>query len=203
MSDWRFEKKIPLGSGDLQQVENILLAHPMGLVTAYPSRQVHNVYFDSPDLACFHAHTAGHEARVKWRLRSYDGGAWKQLEEKRKVGDHGDKRFYDPAAAISSLREGHGVLMGENLMYPVLENRYQRRYYHAPAWGVRVTLDTQIEFSPAGRNLWRQDFDYVAVLEIKYDLEAAKVGDEFIRCLPWRLGRFSKYVRGLQLLDTV
>lgn len=201
MSEWRFEKKIPLGSGDLQQIENILLSHPMGLVTAYPARLVHNAYFDSPDLACYHAHLAGHEARVKWRLRSYDGGAWKQLEEKRKLGDHGDKRYFPAELAIAALNDRSGVLLGEKLMYPVIENRYHRRYYTAPAWGIRVTLDTNIEFTSAGKNLWQEDYDLVAVLEIKYDLAAAKLGADFIGCLPWRLHRFSKYVRGMQLLD--
>lgn len=201
MSDWRFEKKISLGVGDLHQVENLLLAHPMGVVTAYPDRFVQNIYFDGPDLPCFHAHLAGHEGRVKWRLRSYDQAPWKHLEEKRKVGDHGDKRYYPAELATLSLVEGTGVLLNERLMYPVLANRYHRRYFHAPAWGIRITLDTQIEFAIPGTDQWQRDYEQVAVLEIKYELEHAQLGAEFIRHLPWRLGRFSKYVRGLQLLD--
>ena len=201
MSDWRFEKKIPLGSGDVHQIEALLLTHPMGLVTAYPARTVHNVYFDTPDLACYNAHLAGHEARVKWRLRSYDGGPWKQLEEKRKLGDHGDKRFYPAQEAIQSLELQQGILLNESLMYPVLENTYHRRYFHAPGWGIRVTIDTDIKFSAAGSQLWQTDYDYVAVVEVKYALESAKLGQDFLLHLPWRLGRFSKYVRGINLVE--
>lgn len=203
MSTWRFEKKIPLGSGDLHQVENLLLSHPMGLVSAYPDRLVHNIYFDTPDLACYNAHLAGHEARVKWRLRAYDNAPWKQLEEKRKIGDHGDKRLYPAQAAIQSLELQQGLLLNESLMYPMLENRYQRRYFHAPAWGIRVTIDTDIQFSTVGSESWQTDYECVAVLEVKYALESAKEGQEFLRHLPWRLGRFSKYVRGIQLIESL
>lgn len=200
MSTWRFERKIPLGNGDLQHLENLLLSHPMGLVAAYPNRSVHNVYFDTPDMACYNAHLAGHEARAKWRLRAYDNAPWKQLEEKRKVGDHGDKRLYPAQAAVQALELQQGILLNESLMYPVLENKYLRRYFHAPAWGIRVTIDTEIQFTSPGSPSWQTDYDYVAVLEVKYALESAKIGQDFLRHLPWRLSRFSKYVRGVQLI---
>ena len=201
-SQWRFERKVPLGADEIMAIETWLLAHPVGLKTAYPDRTVHNVYFDTVDLSHFQAHVAGVESRVKWRLRAYNEGPWQQLEEKRKSGDHGDKKSHDPAAARAALQEGRAVLQNNQWLYPVLFNKYQRRYLHAPAFGLRVTLDTELKFSRDGKS-WTRDPDYLAVLEIKYDLEHAKAGAEFLATLPCRVGRFSKYVRGVRLIETV
>ena len=200
MNEWRFERKVPLGAEDLALVESWLATHPVALRTAYPDRLVRNGYFDTLDLAHFQAHIAGVESRVKWRLRAYNDGPWQQLEEKRKTGEHGDKKNHTPQAAIAAWSSQTPFLMKQQWLYPMLANQYWRRYLHAPAFGLRVTLDTDLQFArPQGG--WLRDPDYVAVLEIKYGLADAKMGAEFLATLPCRVGRFSKYVRGVRLIE--
>jgi hypothetical protein len=199
--NFRFERKIALGNGDLDFVEPFLLVHAIGFRSAYPDRFIHNVYFDTLDRYSFNAHVAGIKSRAKWRLRAYDQGFWKTFEEKRKIGEHGDKFYHDPALAIEAYQKNRSVIMSERELYPVLENRYQRRYFHSPLWGIRVTLDTKIEFTRADSKNWLRDDEYSAVLEIKYDLDKAKAGDEFLKSLPWRISRYSKYVRGVRIIE--
>lgn len=198
---WRFEKKIPLGHFDLGAARDLVLTHPIGFRTAYPDRLVRNVYFDTLDYFCYHAHVMGVEARAKWRLRAYDQGPWHTLEEKRKRGDHGDKLRHDPAAAARAFETLTSAVIGERDLFPVLENTYAREYFHAPAWGIRATLDTNLRFRTPGKPQWQVAPDVAGVLEVKYDLENVKHGEAFLRSLPWRVGRYSKYVQGVRILD--
>lgn len=199
--NFRFERKIAMGNGDLALVEPLLLSHAIGLRSAYPDRLVRNIYFDTIDRYSFNAHVVGVEARSKWRLRAYDQGTWQSLEEKRKIGDHGDKYYLDPTNAIKAYQDNHGVIVSERELFPILENRYLRRYFHSPIWGIRVTLDTDMQFSRPSSQIWQRDDEYCAIVEIKYDLENAKAGDNFLKSLPWRISRYSKYVRGLRIID--
>ena len=199
--NFRFERKIALGNGDLNFAESFLLSHPAGLRSAYPDRLIRNVYFDTLDRYSFNAHVVGVEARSKWRLRAYDQGPWKTLEEKRKIGDHGDKFYLDPTEATNAYHHHQSVIVGERELFPVLENRYMRRYFHSPLWGIRVTIDTDMKFSKPSSQIWQQDDEFSAIVEIKYDLEKAKAGDDFIKSLPWRVSRYSKYVRGVRIID--
>lgn len=199
--NFRFEKKIALGNSELNLIEPFLMTHSFGLKSAYPDRLVRNVYFDTLDRYSYNAHVVGVEARSKWRLRAYDQGEWKVLEEKRKMGDHGDKNYLDPRDAINAYQNNLSLTVAERELFPVLENRYQRRYFHSPLWGIRVTIDTDMQFSRPGLQTWQQDLEYSAIVEIKYDLENAKTGDQFIKSLPWRVSRYSKFVRGVRILD--
>lgn len=199
--NFRFEKKIALGNSELILIEPFLLTHSIGLRSAYPDRVVRNVYFDTLDRYSYNAHVVGVEARSKWRLRAYDQGPWKTLEEKRKIGDHGDKVYFDPKKAIEAYQNHQGVIIAERELFPVLENYYLRRYFHSPLWGIRVTIDSNMNFSRPGSQVWQQDVEYSAIVEVKYDLENAKTGDQFIKSLPWRVSRYSKYVRGVRIID--
>lgn len=198
---WRFERKIALGSGDVAAARDVILLHTIGLRTAYPNRTVRNVYFDTLDYFSYHAHVMGVESRAKWRLRAYDQAPWQSLEEKRKRGDHGDKLKLDPTAAIRALGELGPAVIAERELYPVLENSYEREYFESPVWGIRVTLDTNLRFRAPGQTSWLRSPDTAGVLEIKYDLENVKNGDAFLRSLPWRVSRYSKYIQGVRILD--
>lgn len=198
---WRFERKIGLGSGDVEAARDVIKLHTIGLRTAYPNRTVRNVYFDTLDYFSFHAHVMGVESRAKWRLRAYDESPWQSLEEKRKRGDHGEKLKLDPTAAIAALGERRSAVIAERELYPVLENSYEREYFESPVWGIRVTLDTNLRFRAPGQTSWLRSPDTAGVLEIKYDLENVKNGDAFLRSLPWRVSRYSKYIQGVRILD--
>jgi hypothetical protein len=58
-----------------------------------------------------------------------------------------------------------------------------------------------MKFSRPSSQIWQRDDEYSAIIEIKYDLEKAKAGDDFIKSLPWRVSRYSKYVRGVRIID--
>ncbi|MBY0516500.1 MAG: VTC domain-containing protein [Bacteriovoracaceae bacterium] len=203
MSEWRFEKKIPLKFEDLLALESIVQTHPAGLVTAYPKRIVKNLYFDTPDLLSYFSHVNGFQKRNKWRLRAYDDSSWRTLEEKRKDGDLGHKFYHDPTNAISAAETHSSILCYEKLLYPVLMNRYERQYYVSSCHSIRLTIDSQIEFKSPTCGHWLRDPEFVAVAEIKYDLDKAREGQGFLEKFPWPVNRYSKYIRGLKLIDGI
>jgi hypothetical protein len=91
-----------------------------------------------------------------------------------------------------------------NMLQPALLNRYHRRYWLSADGLFRLTLDARLFFqvprhpglNMAGRFLE----DSTQVLEIKYAREQEPAASSITRHFPFRLGRISKYITGMQLL---
>jgi len=195
----RFERKLPLRLEEGFFVVPHLLAHPLAFREAYPDRVVRNLYFDTEDLRAFALHLSGAPARAKWRLRAYDTEAWRVLEEKRKSGEFGEKLYHDPRAALAALATNSSFDHGAHRLRASLENSYLRSYWQSSCGRIRVTLDRELRYRSPGEALWAHDSGVAALLEVKYALMDAQLGETFLKSLPFRVQRFSKYVRGVQL----
>jgi hypothetical protein len=218
----RYERKFLARDASVSEVLAVVRRHPALFRQSYPPRTVNNVYLDSPGLGDYLDHVRGAPWRAKTRVRWYgapDGQVLSPtLERKFKRGALGGKAAYalapiraaaetlgaDVAAALAAA-EVPGLLR-EALARtaPVLVNRYDRWYFLSADGRFRLTIDAGLAFSgldapsvgvePAGVRAGG------VVVELKFDPAFADEAAAITNRLPFRMGRFSKYVLGISLV---
>jgi SPX domain protein involved in polyphosphate accumulation len=94
----RYERKYRIEDWDWRHVLQIVRQHPLSFRTAYPDRQVNNIYLDTPDLSDFQENLMGISRRSKYRIRWYGGDLHRVekpvMEIKSKDAGLGDKHFF-------------------------------------------------------------------------------------------------------------
>jgi hypothetical protein len=220
-TDVRLEIKLPLANRTSAGVDAAIRTHPIGFERLYPTRWVHNIYFDTPDLTCFYASMSGTSQRLKLRLRWYgepadaDRGA---LEWKWRRGALG-RKWVVPVdwggnlekQRWSALRMGFREDLGakqrasfDALALPTLLNRYRREYWISRDGSIRLTLDDQLSFVPQRSSLAPQirgsiPWNRMRVLELKAPATSMDAVRHAARGFPYRPARFSKYTAGMEL----
>lgn len=218
----RYELKAIAEDGSEDTIRTWLRLHPMGFAPAHPSRQVNNVYFDTPDLASFVANLAGDLTRKKVRLRWYGdhtAGIQSCFEVKLKrdrIGWKLAQQLLTPLdldclhwqAVVTTVRDELADVLRTHLdaaPWPVLINRYLREYYASFDGRVRVTLDYAhvaydqrhhqrpfLKFALPSQN--------VLIVELKASVSDSAYLLEAASSLPLRIGRSSKYVDTVDML---
>lgn len=218
---FRYEQKYPLSPAELLEVRWWQRAHGHGFERAYPSRDVNNVYFDSPDWDGYADNLGGITRRAKCRLRWYGGiedaeaVTFEVKHRRNAVGGKRQQSLGGRDLGLASLPIGglyrrlRPLLQGDLRLWldqahrPVLYNRYRREYYATPA-GIRMTIDTGIAHALLhGGSLGALRLAPCvppAVLEIKYAVEQRREAGEALRGLPLRARRCSKYALGIDQL---
>lgn len=142
----------------LAQARTWIRLHPAGFRTTFPTRQVNNLYLDTPHLNSFNANQAGISTRQKLRLRWYgpadETAVHPTLELKLKDNLLGDKKqqplncmvdWQRPYSEILALiRHAAGPEWQpwfDAATQPVLINQYQREYFATFDGAIRATLD--------------------------------------------------------------
>lgn len=217
--EFRFEIKYTTAATALPEVLAAVRTHPAGFRTAYETRQVNSLYFDTADWEDLSLNLAGVAHRAKLRLRWYGadlGTCRGRLEVKEKRGELGRKltaRLGDPlllrgrpwSVITAELRRRDlGALAPRCARHdrPTLLGRYDRRYFVSADGCARLTVDTGIRaFDQAGRhepNLTRaRPAEDLLVVELKGDADRQRYLAEVATRLPLRRGAHSKYVHGL------
>jgi len=199
-----------------------LRLHPAGFCSPFPPRWVNNLYYDTHDYGAYADNTSGASSRAKVRYRWYgesrtpDAGA---LEVKCKRNFFGWKLRFDVAEApyrpgidARSLRRavlGQLPASGREWLsaypFPVLLNRYRRRYFVSADSRIRVTLDTD-------QSVWDQRYKShpnlsiranlppVLVVEFKFDRRDRELASRCMTGMPIRVGRHSKYMSGTSVI---
>jgi len=214
----RIEIKFSAAELHREELAFWLRLHPAGFHAPFPPRWVNNLYFDTHDYGAYAENMCGASSRTKVRYRWYgesrapDAGA---LEVKCKRNFFGWKlRFdvaekpYRPGIDARSLRRA--VLQqlpaaGREWLnaspFPVLVNRYRRRYFLSADHRIRVTLDTD-------QSVWDQRYKStpnfsvrtvqrpILVVEFKFDRRDRDIASRYMRGMPIRVSRHSKYVCG-------
>ena len=216
----RYERKwVPWGLSPAELLARVQ-RHPAGFHTAFPERQVNNIYYDTPGMAYYFDHLSGVKDRVKVRLRWYGEFEARQpglvLEHKYKRGLTGWKESLAlPGATLEGvLHPGHAVRswMGTHLaalarermlnLQPTVANCYRRHYFVSAITGIRLTVDHDLGFYGINSSLraWRRLAHQAppVVIELKYHEAQADAAADIAAGLPFRLTRFSKYVLGVQ-----
>ncbi|MBN1177702.1 MAG: polyphosphate polymerase domain-containing protein [Anaerolineae bacterium] len=218
----RYEIKLPCAPHVWPQIEAWVRLHPAHWRATYPSRQVNNVYFDTPDCRALNDNLSGAGDRSKLRLRWYGTPlhqvARARLELKRKEGMVGWKEIcpvdvsldlaacsWDEAerCVYAAAGETARLWMGR-FPQPVLVNHYWRAYYATPDGEVRLTVDTRLcaydQRASALPNLRRPApiVDRV-VVELKAPAErnAYRRLSDALAHFPLRPDRHSKYVNSM------
>jgi hypothetical protein len=219
---FRYERKIAIEGLSLQELRLWVRTHPAVFREHYPAREVNNVYLDTPELAAYTVHVDGAERRFKLRVRWYGASRGRVeapvLEVKLKRGNVGTKhRFalppldYDGGLDVGAVRAAvapqvadRAVAAALDRAVPVLFNRYHRHYWASGDGRLRLTLDTGLRFeSVRGRRIGpvdAHDERDVLVFELKYGVADEALAAQVFQGLPLRLGKSSKYLRGIARL---
>ena len=174
------------------------------------------LYYDTGDLALYHAHHAGRGTRRKVRRRSYVDSGQHFLEVKLRTGrgrtrkarvaldggppaaldhalDHALDRLGDPA-----LRELAWGLPAEALR-PVVRVDYRRLTLVRADGAERATLDAGVAIADARGRV--ASFPHVVVVEVKQPRRDRSPLVDAIRALGVRRGGISKYCLGVASLE--
>jgi hypothetical protein len=218
----RYERKFVVLGHSVAEVRAVLDRHAALFRTAYPPRTVNNIYLDTTGLSDYRLHVNGAAARTKTRVRWYGelrGPACPVLERKQRVGSLGGKETFNLPQVGIEAGDGwtalSGALTGADLpdflrhvvacRTPTLLNRYHRHYLNSADGRFRITVDSQLRFARA------VPFDLArleaappvpgVIVELKYAPADAEDAEAVGHALPFRLGRFSKYVLGVEQLS--
>jgi hypothetical protein len=219
-SEVRYELKLPCDESLLSQARSWIRLNPEGFRTAFPTRQVNNLYLDSPGLTNLAENLAGQAERYKLRFRWY--GCMRRppvveavLELKIKYGSVGDKKrlpLPEPLALDQPYRNILSALRKEapkewqpwilKANQPALINHYRREYFVSPDGLIRCTLDYEQTFFDqrysARPNLIHELVgNHQVVIEVKAPVEMRERLERAVDSFPIPRYRHSKYVDGL------
>jgi SPX domain protein involved in polyphosphate accumulation len=194
---FRKEKKYRLTISEFYKLKEYLLKD--GMNTLHPPRIIHSVYYDSADMRMFYDSEEGLLPRKKVRVRWYNKNTEKTLEKKMSSIEG---RF--KVTNQITHQESNKLLVASNLMddlygslLPCLRVSYKRSYFTLK--GIRITFDEEISYKGIRDGMRLSKIDPERVVELKVPLE---VSDDFIETvLPYPTSRFSKYSRGILMLQ--
>lgn len=227
---YRYERKFVTNKIDeVISVDRFLLNNPVvQFQKLYPSRYIHNIYFDDYSDTSLYENIDGNLTKRKIRLRWYNDNVRNcRLEIKGKIGDNGTKKVWEiylPQMDIKGLTESlHNyykfieIIKTANItpndditsflcfFRPKSYNQYFRNYLSDSTRRLRVTIDKNLLFYN-----WRaSDFGYMhndpnkIVYEFKYsalDKVSGKLFEKLINNFPLRTSKFSKFANSSYLL---
>ena len=194
--------------------------HPACFFMPFPARQVNNIYFDMHNYYAFTENLSGESSRTKVRYRWYgetidpDIGA---LEIKCKRNYFGWKHRYPifkpPYKAGYSLRDIRQALLeqlppdGKKWLntspFPIIINRYHRKYFLSSDGKIRVTMDTKQavwdqRFKPFPNFENQANLPPALVVEVKFDRNDRELASQILEDIPLRVSRHSKYISGVR-----
>jgi len=185
--DRRHELKFSAARVGISELETLLST---SLTRAFPNRQVHSVYFDTPGLALLHESEEGLNPRTKYRVRWYDGLAQQlTIEIKR-------------SESLSRLKSSHQLPLGTDLptclhtrrgmLVPTALVSYERQYLSCDTG--RVTIDTNISTTALPNGRVRHH--HLSVAEFKAPFSKVDINADYSRV--FSTDRFSKYSLALR-----
>jgi hypothetical protein len=164
-------------------------------------------YYDTADLALYHAHHSGQLPRSKVRIRSYlDSGA-RYLEVKRRTNRGRTEKSRSPlsagAAELQARLEEAGATgldagLAAHPLSEALSVDFTRLTLVATTLAERVTVDVGITVARGGAVRYIAG---VAVVEIKQPETGPSQFADVLRSLGFREGALSKYCMGIALLE--
>lgn len=196
-----------------------LKLNPVGFWSPYPDRTVNNIYFDTTELSAYAENLSGVASRSKVRYRWYGDNKSPcagTLEIKRKRNQFGwkirypiERAPYSPGAdwrqvraALMSQLPADGRYWLQQASFPVLINRYRRRYFVSADQSIRATMDTENTVWDQRSKRW-PDLGAagrpspVLIIEFKFGTESRDMASDMLTGIPIRVSRCSKYISGV------
>ena len=216
----RYEIKFVAYIDKIHEILTWINVHPAALIEPYPDRIVNNVYFDTFDYTAYSENLSGASSRTKVRYRWYGDSSLPDkgvLEIKRKRNFFGWKTYSkvnfapcDGADSWKSIRNNildqidlTGKLWLQSNPFPIMINRYKRKYFVTVDGKIRVTVDTDQQvwdqrFKPYPNIKHRANLPDTFVMEVKFDRKDRVYASEFLQGIPLRVGRHSKYMNAVR-----
>ncbi len=219
---FRYERKFFIQNYSRKCIETIILQHPYFFSEIYHERYINSIYFDYLNFNNFMDNIDGNMDRKKYRIRWY-GTLFTEiinpvLEVKIKKGLVGTKENHslqkfniskgvntsELKTAVNRSNIDPQVKMAINDQFPVILNRYKRKYFESKNRKFRVTIDCEQEFYKF--NILKNTFLQChkdptnIILEIKYEKQYDSEAEHITNHLPFRITKSSKYARGVALL---
>ena len=203
----RYEIKFPLSYEQYCCLEHRLYQNIPNLLSPYPERVIHSLYYDDYVMSDYHNNVSGITPREKVRLRWYNDDKNAALELKYRDGQMGLKKSVPLDVSIEqAIQTG---IQNTNLPDDLLNSwerrqnqslyvRYNRKYF-ALENGIRLTIDWNIEFASNIDNPLTPSPVY-CVLEVKFPSDKQEDAAKIIQSLGYRYYRHSKYVIGMDTL---
>lgn len=223
--DLRYEKKFVISEKSIYEIEDLVKHHPKIFSEIFYKRRVNNIYLDSKDLRNYTENLAGNAKRIKIRIRWY-GKLFGLLENpilelKIKENELGKKLSFPLKSFVVdknfSLKLLQKVFLESNLpqwlieklkLYePTLLNSYERKYFRSSDRKYRITLDNNLIFFKIRNEnnsfIERLRDKETTILELKYSLKDFEKTKHITEYLPFRLGAYSKYIKGIDFLEVI
>ena len=221
-ANFRFERKFTAAGTSRSLFVNQIKRHPAFFREIFYTRQVNNIYFDTPALKFYDDNKIGVSERKKVRIRWYGKTNGKivapKLEYKIKSGQLGTKWTFDlmdfemgtgfsKKYIFNIIRQSNlpeEILEDLKLLSPTLINSYHRTYYLSADQKYRLTFDEQLHFfrpNNLGGSLKfppRLQSNHF-IMELKYAQSEDANANYISKLFPYRLDKSSKYVTGIDL----
>ncbi|HUH00401.1 MAG TPA: polyphosphate polymerase domain-containing protein [Kofleriaceae bacterium] len=203
----RTDSKFVMRAGDLPAiVDSLADAYRVLLAGTVPLASYRTLYFDTPELDCFHDHRRGRRPRNKIRIRHYDERGLTFLEIKTKRSEL-ETRKYRKARPFgeTGLDASDRAFIAEHSGYagelgPTIWTDFRRLTLLSIDFNERVTIDLGLEFHRDGT---RADIGDLAIVEIKQSPFCMRSGAmQALRRIGVRQASASKYCTATMLTRT-
>tara|TARA_Y100000591_G_C21592900_1_gene574092 strand:+ start:82 stop:750 length:669 start_codon:yes stop_codon:yes gene_type:complete len=215
----RFERKFVFKQTSAKNIEILIKLSKVGFYEIFYERYINNIYFDTINFDNYYDNIDGVSDRVKHRIRWYNDFFLNSkdavFEIKRRKGLLVNKEtllldnfHLNENINISKYLNQKCELQKKELihnhnLFPVLINRYKRRYFLSRDKKFRATIDSNIEASSINRYT---KFNFITfyensvILELKYDISYDSEVNSITNLFKTRLNKNSKYVAAFEFL---
>ena len=216
----RLEIKFSAYEVQLHTLLHWIRMHSAGFVVPFPDRWVNNIYFDMHNYRAYVENLSGTSSRTKVRYRWYgekkgpDIGAlevkcrrnyfgWKHRYTVSKSPYKQGDTFKGIRRALYEQLPPDGKRQVDANPFPIIINRYHRKYFLSSNGKIRVTVDTNQgvwdqRFKPYPNFNHPSNLPQTLVVEIKFDRKDRQLGSDIIQNIPIRVSRHSKYMNAVR-----
>ena len=215
----RFERKFIFKQTSTKNIETLIKLNKVGFHEIFHERYINNIYFDSINFDNYYDNIDGISDRVKYRIRWYDDfflsskDAVFEIKSRKGLLVKKETFFLNNFYLNENLDlsrylkkkcefQRKGLYYNYNL-FPVLINRYKRRYFLSRNKKYRATIDSHIKASPICRHT---KFNFIpiyessVILELKYHMKYDNRVNSITNSFKTRLHKNSKYVEAFEFL---
>ncbi len=191
---FRVEEKLLVSSNQLAGLLEWLSDE--GATLLHPKRRIYSTYFDTPGLDIFAASEEGSVPRKKVRVRSYNTSGHLDADSALEIKVSSVEGRFKTVRKLTrdDVRQlfSAGYFDADyGYCEPVVSVAYRREYFRVK--DVRLTIDTDIEYSAAGSRFAIRDGGTAVELKADYGVSMNMLAQAF----PFQRIRFSKYARSI------
>ena len=215
----RFERKFIFKHTSTKNIETLIKLNKVGFHEIFGERYINNIYFDTINFDNYYDNIDGISNRVKYRIRWYDDFFLNSKDAVFEIKSRKGLLVNKEALFLKNFQLNENLDLSRYLkkkyefqrkefchnynLFPVLINRYKRRYFLSRDKKYRATIDSNIKASSI---CMHTKFNVIpiyessVILELKYDMENDSKANSITNCFKTRLHKNSKYVEAFEFL---